>query len=97
MRRRAPRPISHALALLGDGLAPQSALAAAQTDWERAVGAQIAAHCRPAFERSGTLTVDCDAAVWAAELEMQAEEILGALNAVLGPGRELAGLRFRVR
>jgi predicted nucleic acid-binding Zn ribbon protein len=97
MRRRAPRPISAALAVLGDGLAPRSTLASARTDWERAVGAQIAAHCQPAVERSGTLTVDCDAAVWAAELEMQSEEILSALNAVLGPGHELSALRFRVR
>jgi predicted nucleic acid-binding Zn ribbon protein len=78
-------------------LAPQSALAVTQAAWERALGSQIAAHCAPAFERSGTLTVDCESAVWAAELQMQAPEMLVALNAALGPGRELAALRFRVR
>ncbi len=97
MRRHSPRPISAALSHLGDRLAPQSALAVAQAGWERAVGAQIAAHCAPAFERSGTLTVDCESAVWAAELQMQGPEILTALNVALGPGRELVALRFRVR
>jgi predicted nucleic acid-binding Zn ribbon protein len=97
MRRSTPRPISAALSHLGDRLAPQSALASAQAGWERAVGAQIAVHCQPAFERSGTLTVDCESAVWAAELQMQGQEILAALNAALGPDCELAALRFRVR
>jgi predicted nucleic acid-binding Zn ribbon protein len=97
MRRHSPRPISVALSYLGDRLAPQSALASAQAGWEQAVGGQIAAHCQPAFERSGTLTVDCESAVWAAELQMQGPEILAALNAALAPGRELAALRFRVR
>jgi predicted nucleic acid-binding Zn ribbon protein len=97
MRRHSPRPISAALSHLGDRLAPQSTLASAQAGWERAVGGQIAAHCRPVFERSGTLTVDCESAVWAAELQMQGPEILAALNGALGPGSALAALRFRVR
>jgi predicted nucleic acid-binding Zn ribbon protein len=97
MRRHAPRPISAALSRLGERLEPQSVLAGAQTGWEKTVGAQIAAHCQPAFERSGTLTVDCESAVWAAELQMQGPDILAALNAALGPGRELGALRFRVR
>lgn len=97
MRRHSPRPISAALCHLGDRLAPRTALSGAQAAWEQAVGAQIAAHCAPAFERSGTLTVDCESAVWAAELQMQGPEILAALNAALAPDSELAELRFRVR
>lgn len=97
MRRRAPRPIAAALDALGERLAPQSALAKAQAAWNVAVGPQIAAHCQPAFEREGTLTVDCDSAVWAAELEMQSGDLLRALNAALEPAPPLLRLRFRAR
>lgn len=97
MRRRAPRPLSAALAALGRELAPQTPLARAQAAWETAVGSQAAAHCRPAFERSGTLTVDCDEAVWAQEMSMRSVEVLERLNAALEGGGELAGVRFRVR
>lgn len=97
MRRHAPKPLAAALGVLSDRLAPRTPLARAQAVWERAVGAQAAAHCRPAFERSGTLTVDCDEAVWAQEMSLRAVEVLERLNDALGPGSELAAVRFRVR
>lgn len=97
MRRRAPRPLAAALSVLGQELAPQTPLARAQAAWEKAVGGPAAAHCQPAFERSGTLTVDCDEAVWAQEMNMRAVEVLKSLNAALAPGSELAAVRFRVR
>lgn len=97
MRRRAPRPIAAALEELGGELAPQSALTRVQTAWARAVGPQIAAHSQPMTERAGTVTVACDAAVWAAELEMQAPQLLATLNAILGAGSEVMQLRFKTR
>ena|ERR1700739_4630426 len=97
MKRRAPRPIAAAVAALGEQLAPQSVLSRAQAAWSASVGAQIAAHCQPAFERDGTITVDCDSAVWAAELEMQSGELLRALNAALEPASPVLRLRFRAR
>jgi predicted nucleic acid-binding Zn ribbon protein len=97
MRRRAPRPLADALSVLGRELAPQTPLANAQAAWEKAVGAAAAAHCQPAFERSGTLMVDCEQAVWAQEMNMRSVEVLESLNAALGPGSELAAVRFRVR
>lgn len=97
MRHRAPKPIANAIRSLSNELAPQSPLAAVQTAWARAVGDQIAAHCVPTAERAGVLTVDCDEAVWAAEMEMRSAELLDALNAALGPSPTLASLRFRVR
>lgn len=97
MRRRSPRPISAAIEALAGELAPPSALARTQTVWAQAVGPQIAAHCEPSFERGGTLTVACDSAVWAAELEMRSGDLLRSINAALAPAPSFASLRFRVR
>jgi predicted nucleic acid-binding Zn ribbon protein len=97
MRHRAPRPIASAIRSLSEELAPHSPLAGVQTAWTRAAGDQIAAHCVPSGERGGVLTVDCDAAVWAAEMEMRSAELLAALNAAIAPAPTIASLRFRVR
>lgn len=97
MRRRVPRPISIALEQLGEQLAPRTPLARAQAVWAQAVGPAAAAHSRPAFERGGTLTVDCDDALWAHELEMQSTHYLEALNTAMAPVAELSNLRFRAR
>jgi predicted nucleic acid-binding Zn ribbon protein len=35
-------------------------------------------------ERDGVLTVACDAAVWAQELDLMSERVLAALNEALG-------------
>lgn len=86
-----------AIEALGCDLAPSSMLAQAQTVWPAAVGAQIAAHCEPAFERAGTLTVICDSSVWAAELEMRSGDLLAALNEALKPRCAVARLRFQTR
>ena len=39
---------------------------------------------RPTAERDGILTVTCDAAVWAQELDLMAAELIEKLNAALG-------------
>ena len=39
---------------------------------------------RPTAEREGVLTVTCDAAVWAQELDLMAGELIPNLNAALG-------------
>ena len=41
-----------------------------------AAGPAIAAAARPTAERDGVLTVTCDAAVWAQELDMMAGELI---------------------
>ena len=55
-----------------------------QEIWERAAGPAIAAAARPTAERDGILTVTCDAAVWAQELDLMAGELVLSLNAALG-------------
>jgi predicted nucleic acid-binding Zn ribbon protein len=95
MRRAAPRPISSALANLSSSLAPASTLAAVQEAWGQAVGQTIAAAAQPVAERDGVLTVRCEAAVWAQELELMAGELLERLNALI-EGEQVRELRCRL-
>ena len=82
--RLAPRPLTTALDALAATLAPATTLARVQAIWERAAGPAIAAAARPTAERDGVLTVLCDAAVWAQELDLMAGELIPRLNAALG-------------
>jgi predicted nucleic acid-binding Zn ribbon protein len=84
MSRAAPRSLSVALDDLTSALAPATNLARVQEIWERATGPAIAAAARPSAERDGILTVLCDAAVWAQELDLMASELVPRLNAALG-------------
>ena len=84
MRRREPRPASHAVAALADRLAPQTTLAEVQRVWPDAVGSVVAAQAEPTGERDGVLTVTCSSAVWAQELDLMGPELVARLNAALG-------------
>jgi len=63
--------------------------------WEEAVGAEIAAHCRPSALRGGVLEVTVDSSVWCQQLQLRGPEILEALRAVL-PTDTPSELWFRV-
>jgi predicted nucleic acid-binding Zn ribbon protein len=82
--RAAPRSLSVALERLSSSLAPATTLARVQEAWERATGPAIAAAARPTAEREGVLTVSCEAAVWAQELDLMAGALVPRLNAELG-------------
>ncbi|MGH2904195.1 MAG: DciA family protein [Solirubrobacteraceae bacterium] len=82
--RRAPRPLSTALEALTSTLAPATPLARVQEIWEVTAGAAIASAARPTAERGGVLTITCDAAVWAQELDLMAGDLIDKLNAALG-------------
>jgi predicted nucleic acid-binding Zn ribbon protein len=92
--RIAPRPLSTALRALTATLAPATTLARVQEIWETAIGPAIASAARPTAERDGVLTVTCDAAVWAQELDLMACELILSLNAALGE-ELIAELRCR--
>jgi predicted nucleic acid-binding Zn ribbon protein len=92
--RQAPRPLSPIVRELVSALAPASTLARAQEVWERAAGPAIAAAARPTAERDGVLTVTCEAAVWAQELDLMATELIARLNAHLA-GERIRELRCR--
>ncbi len=92
MRRRAPRPLAAALAALATQLEPASEIARVQRVWADVAGAGIADHCTPVSLRAGVLRVACDEAVWAAELELLAPDLLPRL-ADRGAIASLASMR----
>ena len=94
MRRRAPRPLSIALARLNAELEPPSTLAAVQRCWAGVVGDPVAVAASPTAERAGVLEIACEDAVWAAELELMGPEIIAGLNAAIG-GERLRSVRVR--
>jgi predicted nucleic acid-binding Zn ribbon protein len=96
MGRRAPRQIATALAAARGRAAPATTLASVQGAWSDAVGAQIASAAEPVAERDGTVTVRCEAAVWAEELDLMQLRILARLRDRLGPLAP-SRLRFEVR
>jgi predicted nucleic acid-binding Zn ribbon protein len=51
--------------------------------WEEAVGAEIAAHCRPTALRGSVLEATVDSSVWCQQLQLRGPEILEALRDVL--------------
>ena len=99
MRRLAPRPLSAALAGAVGAARPAGLLAAVQSAWAQAAGEALAAAATPASEHAGTVTVACEAAVWAHELELLALDLMARLNEQLEgagePGR-VERLRFVV-
>jgi len=84
MSRLAPRPLSLALSGWTAALAPATTLALVQQAWEQTVGSTIAEAGLPTAERDGVLTIVCADAVWAAELQLMAPELIASLNRSLG-------------
>ena len=85
-RRPAPKPLADALRAVRTKVEPETALAAIQGAWREAVGEEIASHARPVAERDGLVTVACDAATWAQELDLLQRELLERLRERLGEG-----------
>jgi predicted nucleic acid-binding Zn ribbon protein len=96
MRRRAPRPVSLALDAVTARLAPATLLAQVQRAWVDAAGEAFAAASRPVAEREGVVTVACDSAVWAQELDLMSERVLARLNTALD-GPVVHRLRVQIR
>jgi predicted nucleic acid-binding Zn ribbon protein len=95
MRRRAPRPLASALADALPEARPAGLLAEVQSAWPAVAGAALAGAATPVSERSGTVTVACESAVWAQELELLGVDLAERLNAALAGGR-VERLRFIV-
>jgi predicted nucleic acid-binding Zn ribbon protein len=93
MRRR-PQELGRVLGRVQEQLAPPDLLAAVQSHWREAAGDQVAEESWPEAERDGRVTVRCRSAVWAAELTMLEQTLLGQLNERLARGRQVRGLKF---
>jgi len=87
LHRRSPRAIAGALLPLRDGWAPETVLAEVQRVWLDAVGGAIAAEAAPVSERAGVLTIECESATWAHELDLMAPSLLDRVNERLRRGR----------
>ena len=84
MRRRGPRPVGLALDAVTGALAPATLLAEVQRVWPQLAGERFARAAEPVSERDGVLTVSCESAVWAQELDLLSESVIEALNEALG-------------
>ena len=94
MRRLAPRPLAAALEGVSRDTAPAGLLAQVQARWGDVVGPAIAAESEPVSEREGVVTVRCESAAWAHELELLGDELRERLNAELGDAHVVRKLRF---
>lgn len=98
MRRPGPRPLGGALDRALRDAAPTTVLGRVQACWPDVVGEALAREATPVAERAGTLTVACESAVWAQELDLIGGDLVERLNAALAtPGEPpLRTLRARV-
>jgi predicted nucleic acid-binding Zn ribbon protein len=95
MRRLAPRPIGQALDRALPDARPVGPLAEVQSAWPGVAGAALAAAATPVSERAGTVTIECESAVWAQELELLAGDLASRLDDAVSNGR-VERLRFIV-
>jgi predicted nucleic acid-binding Zn ribbon protein len=89
VRRLAPRALSAALEGVVREAEPATLLARVQAVWPEVAGAPLSAHAEPVSERDGVVTLACESAVWAQELELLGLDLLSRLGAALAaePGR----------
>jgi predicted nucleic acid-binding Zn ribbon protein len=95
MRRLAPRPIGRALDQALPAARPAGLLAEVQSAWPAVAGAALAASASPVSERAGTVTVACESAVWAQELELLGPDLTRRVDEAVSGGR-VERLRFIV-
>ena len=55
-------------------------------DWPGAVGADVAAHCRPVKLENGELTVEAESTAWATQVRLLTPTLLRRLAEELGEG-----------
>jgi predicted nucleic acid-binding Zn ribbon protein len=95
-RRRTPRQLGEALRTAVESVEPATPLAAVQSAWAEAVGERIAAAASPVSERDGTVTVACESATWAQELDLLEGQIAAKLRSKLPSEIAFDRLRFQV-
>ena len=83
---RLPRPLGDSIArvLRHLGAPAPGALETVFGEWERLVGARIAAHAEPVAVHDGVLTVRATDAAWANQLRWLERDVLERIQAVVG-------------
>ena len=90
MRRLAPRSLSLALEGVVRDAEPATLLARVQAVWPEVAGPGLSASAAPVAEREGVVTVACESAVWAQELELLGPDLLTRFGEALAPAPGLA-------
>lgn len=93
--RRGPRKLGGLIREVSAAIEPETPLARIQASWEGAAGPEFAARCGPVALRDGIITVVCESAVWAQELDLLQAEVVRRLGEKAGI-EELRSLRVRV-
>jgi predicted nucleic acid-binding Zn ribbon protein len=98
VRRRAPRSLGAVLPGAVASAGPQTRLARVQAVWPEVAGAALASSTAPVAERDGVITIACESALWAHELELLQRDLLGRLEEALegSGGGTIERLRFTV-
>ncbi len=78
------RSMASAVTAVTAELQPPTLLAAIQRAWPSVVGSTIAGMASPVGERAGVVTVACNTATWAQELDLMSEQLIHGLNGELG-------------
>jgi len=85
---RDPQPLGSVLARLVKARGWQKPAAEARVfgEWEKVVGADVAAHCRPVKLEDGELTVEAESTAWATQLKLLAAKLLVRIAGEVGNG-----------
>jgi predicted nucleic acid-binding Zn ribbon protein len=85
---RDPQPFGTVLAKLvkARGWQRPAAEATVFGQWERVVGAEVAAHSRPVKLEAGELTVEAESTAWATQLRLLAGKLVSRISAEVGRG-----------
>jgi predicted nucleic acid-binding Zn ribbon protein len=99
MRRLAPRALSVALEGVVRDAEPATLLARVQAVWPVVAGPGLAASAAAVSERDGVVTVACESAVWAQELELLGPDLLTRFGEALAPepGHPAGGVVRKLR
>jgi predicted nucleic acid-binding Zn ribbon protein len=98
VRRPAPRPLAAILGPVTAAALPQTLLARVQVAWPEVAGPALAGAAAPVAERQGVVTLACESAAWAHELELMSVDLLPRVNERIAAGSEtpVGRLRFVV-
>ncbi|MFT4034055.1 MAG: DUF721 domain-containing protein [Patulibacter sp.] len=84
-RRRTPRPIATVIEGLLTELAPADPLSRLQAQWPQFAGQRYGSLSRPVRQRKdGTIVIACDSGAIAADLQLQAPQLVALIGEHLG-------------
>jgi predicted nucleic acid-binding Zn ribbon protein len=95
VRRPAPRPLAAVLGPVTAAASPQTLLARVQVAWREVAGPTLARAAAPVAEQQGVVTLACESAAWAQELELLSADLLTRVNERIAPGGETPVVRLR--